>query len=192
MEIYKRGIFVYIDLTEIVIVIVFRVNRHWVIRIFKRSLYGVTLCKKRKKEQWKLLKPEFIRKISEFDCSENVFFSFSQTLTFSRTAGDHLLLHSTISTRPRTLRHLFATLHVRWLSRIFNRNVCFYQTATRWALSPYRTTIWVIDWWCNDCLFTWLIDPRFLLHRFDIGNRSIWARIDYHPCITSEPTNQVC
>ena len=29
--------------------------------------------------------------------------------------GDHLLFHSTTSTRSRTLRHLFATLHVRWL-----------------------------------------------------------------------------
>ena len=27
--------------------------------------------------------------------------------------GDHLLFHSTTSTRSRTLRHLFATLHVR-------------------------------------------------------------------------------
>ena len=132
MEIYKRGIFVYIDLTEIVIVIVFRVNRHWVIRILKRSLYGVTLCKKRKKEKWKLLKPELIRKISEFHCSENeFFFSSSPTLTIYRTAGDHLLFHSSISTRSRTLRHLFATFHVRWLSRIFNHNVCVYQTATR-------------------------------------------------------------
>ena len=31
-------------------------------------------------------------------------------------AGDHLFFHSTTSTRSRTLRHLFATLHVRWLS----------------------------------------------------------------------------
>ena len=38
--------------------------------------------------------------------------------------GDHLLFHSTTSTRSRTLRHLVATLHVRWLSRIFNRNAC--------------------------------------------------------------------
>ena len=29
--------------------------------------------------------------------------------------GDHLLFHSTTSTRSRTLRYLFATLHVRWL-----------------------------------------------------------------------------
>ena len=68
--------------------------------------------------------------------------------------GDHLLFHSTTSTRSRTLRHLFVTLHVRWLSR---------QTATRWDLPPYRITIWVIDWWCNVCLFTWWIDTRFLL-----------------------------
>ena len=51
---------------------------------------------------------------------------------------------------------------------------------------------WVIDWWCNVCLFTWWIDSRILLERFDIGNRWIWTRIDYHSCITSEPTNQVC
>ena len=40
---------------------------------------------------------------------------------------DHLLFHSTTSTRSRSLRHSFATSHVRWLSRIFNRNACVYQ-----------------------------------------------------------------
>ena len=44
---------------------------------------------------------------------------------------DHLLLHSTTSTRSRTFRYLFATLRVRWLSQIFNRTACIYQTATR-------------------------------------------------------------
>ena len=106
--------------------------------------------------------------------------------------GDHLLFLSTISTRSRILRHLFATLHMRWLSRIFNRNPCVYQTATRWDLPTYRIIIWVIDWWCNVRLFTWWLDIRFLLLRFDIGNRWIWTRIVYHPWITSEPTNQVC
>ena len=96
------------------------------------------------------------------------------------------------STRSRTLRHLFATLHVGWLSRIFNCNACVYQTATGWDLPHYRITIWVIDWWCNVCLFTWWIDTRLLLQQFDIGNRWIWTRIDYHTCITSESTNQVC
>ena len=92
--------------------------------------------------------------------------------------GGHPLFHSTTSTLSRTLRHLFATLHVRWLSRIFNRNACVYQTATRWDLPPYRITIWVIDWWCSVCLFTWWIDIRFLLQWFDIGKRWIWTRID--------------
>ena len=106
--------------------------------------------------------------------------------------GDHLLFHSTNSTRSQTLRHLFATLHVRWLSRIFNRKACVYQTATRWDLPPYRITICLIDWWCNVCLFILWIDSRFLLQRFDMRNRWIWSHIDFHPCITSEPTNQVC
>ena len=74
----------------------------------------------------------------------------SRTLTTHRTAGERrgpsfIPLHSTISIRPQTLRHLFASLHVRWLSHIFNRNACVYQTATWWDLPPYRITIWLID-----------------------------------------------
>ena len=103
--------------------------------------------------------------------------------------GDHLLFHSTASTLSQALRYLFATLHVRWLSRIFNCNACVYQTTTRWDLPPYRITIWAIDWWCNECVFTWRINTRSLLQRFDIGNRWIWTRMNYHPCISSERTN---
>ena len=123
---------------------------------------------------------------------------FRRHWRFKRQQGkveNHLLFHSSTSTRSRAMRHLFGTLHVRWLSRIFNRNVCVYQTATRWDLPPYQITIWLIDWlidwWCNVCLFTWWIDSKFLLQLFDRGNRWIWTRIDYHSCITSEPTNQV-
>ena len=57
--------------------------------------------------------------------------------------GGHFF--STTSTRSRAFRHLFATLHVIWLSHIFNRTACFYQTATPWDLPPYRITIWLID-----------------------------------------------
>ena len=78
----------------------------------------------------------------------------SQTLTFHRAAGE---------THLRILRHLFVTLHVRWLSRIFNCNACGYQTATRLYLPPYRITIWLIDWWCNVCLITWRIDSRLFV-----------------------------
>ena len=59
--------------------------------------------------------------------------------------GDHLLFHSTTSTCSRTFRHLFSTLHVRWLSHIFNHTTCIYQTATWWDLPPYQITIWLID-----------------------------------------------
>ena len=59
--------------------------------------------------------------------------------------GDHSLFHSTTSIRSRTFSHLFATLHERWLSHVFNRDACIYQTATRWDLPPYWITIWLID-----------------------------------------------
>ena len=38
---------------------------------------------------------------------------------------------STTSTRSKTFRHSFATLLVRWSSRIFNCNASIYQTATQ-------------------------------------------------------------
>ena len=107
--------------------------------------------------------------------------------------GDHLLLYSTASTRSRILRHLFATLHVRWLSRIFNRNARVYQTATWWDLPPYWITIWLIDWFMKQCLFVYMMNWLYiLLQQFDMGNRWIWTRVNCHPCIISEPTNQLC
>ena len=78
--------------------------------------------------------------------------------------GDHFLFYSTTSTRSRTFRHLFATFHVRWLSRIFNRNACIYQTATRWDVPPYRITIWLIDdVTLSFCLFTWWFDSSIFV-----------------------------
>ena len=110
-----------------------------------------------------------------------------------REGGDHLLFHSTTSTRSRTFRYLFATLHVRWLSHIFNRTACIYQTATRCDLPPYRTTIWLID--DVKLVFVCLLKDLMLglcYSNLFTGNRWTRARIDYHPCITSEPTNQMC
>ena len=78
--------------------------------------------------------------------SVRVFFHGHWQLTGQQGKGrDHLLFQSTTSTRSRTFRHLFATLHVRWLSHIFNRNACIYQTATWWDLPPYQITILLID-----------------------------------------------
>ena len=133
--------------------------------------------------------------IKFFFYSIRVFFHGHWRLTGQQGKGEDLLLfHSTTSTRSQTFRHLFATLHVRWLSRIFNRNVCVYQTATRWDLPPYRITIWLTDdVTLSFCLLTWWFDSSFsLLQQFETGNRWIRACIDYHPCITSKPTNQGC
>ena len=107
--------------------------------------------------------------------------------------GVHLSFHSTTSIRSRTSTYLFATLHVGWLSYIFSRTACIYQTATLWfnILSNY----YLIDWWCDVifivCLFIWWFDSRFLLQQFDSGNQWTRTRINYQPCITSEPTKQV-
>ena len=87
-----------------------------------------------------------------------------------RKGGDHLIFHCTTSTCSRKLRNLFATLHMRWLSHIFNRNACVYQTATRWDLPPYGITIWKSDWWCNVCLFTWWIRSKFFVTATWHGN----------------------
>ena len=120
-----------------------------------------------------------------------VFFHGHWRLTGQQgKGGDHLLFHSTTPTRSRAFIHLFATLHVRWLSHIFNRTACIYQIAIRWDLPPYRITIWLIDVTLSFCLFTWWFDSSFLLQQFETGNRWIRTRIDYPPCITSKPTNQ--
>ena len=95
---------------------------------------------------------------SLFFFSITVFFTDTDDSQDSREReGDHLLFHATTSTRSRTLRHLFATLHVRWLSRIFNRNACVYQTATRWVFPPYPC-----EWLINDAMFVCLLDELIL------------------------------
>ena len=84
--------------------------------------------------------------VENFFFSIRVFFHGHWRLTGRQgKGGDHLLFHCTTSTLSRTFRHLFSTLHVRWLSHIFNRTVCIYQTATRWDFPPYWITIWLID-----------------------------------------------
>ena len=56
---------------------------------------------------------------------------------------------------------------------------------------PYRITIWLID---VKFVLVSLLDDLilgFCYSNLDMGNRWTRARIDYHPCITGEPTNQV-
>ena len=78
--------------------------------------------------------------------SITVFFHRHWQLTGQHgKGGDHLLFRFTTSTRSWTFKHLFATLHVRWYSHIFNYFTWIYQTATRWYIPPYRIFIWLID-----------------------------------------------
>ena len=102
-----------------------------------------------------------------------LLFSFSIRVFFHRhwqftgqlgKGGNYVLFHLTTSTRSRTLRHLFATLHVRWLSRIFNRNACACQAATRWdlPLSNYHLIELPFDWLLDDAMFVCLLDELIL------------------------------
>ena len=50
------------------------------------------------------------------------------------------------------------------------------------------------DWLIDDAMFDCLLDElilSFCYSEFDMENWWIWTHIDYHRCITSEPTNQV-
>ena len=53
----------------------------------------------------------------------------------------------------------------------------------------------LFEWLIDDAMFVCLLDELilgFLLQRFDMRNRWIWTRIDYHSCTKGELTNQVC
>ena len=110
-----------------------------------------------------------------FFFSIRVFFYRHWRLTGQQgKAGDHLLFHSTTSNRSRIFRHLFATLHVRRLSHIFNRIACIYHTSIRWDLPPYWIIIWLIDDvtlsffvclrddWVLACMVRWLLYNRIV------------------------------
>ena len=120
--------------------------------------------------------------------THNFFFFYqdflSQTLITHRTAGEGRgpsfspLYHFHPLTK---FRQLFATLHVRWLSHIFNRTVCIYQAATRWDLPPYRITIWLTDDVAlSFCLFTWWFDSSFFCYtnlRWETGGFELTSTI---------------
>ena len=50
---------------------------------------------------------------------------------------------------------------------------------------------WLMMWQYFLFVYVWN-DLAFLLMEFETRNRWAWSRIDYHPCIISELTNQVC
>ena len=124
-------------------------------------------------------------------------FSFTDTDVSQDSRGREgtifFFFHSTTSNFSRTFTHLFTTLLVRWLSHIFNRSACIYQTATWWDLSSYRITICLID--DVKLVFVCLLNDLilgFCYRNIDSWNQWTGTRIDYCPCITNQPTNQVC
>ena len=93
-------------------------------------------------------------------------FSFTDTDNSQQEkGGDHFLFHSATSTCSQTFRHLFVTLHARWLSHILIALLllpdCYSMRFT--TLSNYH----LINWWCevSFCLCTWWFDTRFLLQQ---------------------------
>ena len=74
-------------------------------------------------------------------------FSFKDTVDSQDSRRrEGTIFYSTLPLPP-THEHsdiYFETLHVRWLSHIFNRTACFYPMRFT-ALSNY----YLIDWWCD-------------------------------------------
>ena len=113
---------------------------------------------------------------------ENCFFPTGFSLTDTDDSQDSKGRQETIFyfTLPLPSAHEHSEIYLQlcmwWLSRIFNRNSCAYQTATRWDLPPYWITILLIDdVTLSFCLRDDLI-LAFLLQQFETGNRWIWTR----------------
>ena len=141
---------------------------------------------------------------------KNFFFFYqgflSQTLTIHGVAGEGRgpsfipLYH--FHPRSRTLRHFFQLCmwddyHVFLIATLlFTRLLIATLLFIRLLLDEiYHLIKLPFDWLIMQCLFVCLLDELilgFCYSAFDMGNRWIWTRIDYHPCITSEATNQVC
>ena len=104
---------------------------------------------------------QIFHQIFENVVKHQVFCDGHWQLTGQQGKGrDHLLFYSTTSTRSGTFRHLLATLHMRWLSHIFNCTALIYQAITRWDLPLYRMTIWLSD--DVILIFVFLIDDFIL------------------------------
>ena len=109
-----------------------------------------------------------------------VFFHGHWILFFHRAAWqgrDDILFYSSTSKRSQTFRQLFETLHVRWLSPIFNRIACIYQAACHSMRFITLLNFHLIDWWC-DLISVCILDNLIL--------DFVASCIDYHPCITKQ------
>ena len=113
----------------------------------------------------------------------------SQTLTIHRTEGT--IVYSTLPAQGHWDIYLQLCMwndyHVLLIATL---------VFTRLLLDEiYHLIELPFDWLIDDAMFVCVLDELilgFCYCDFDIGNRFIWTNIDYHPCITSEPTNEVC
>ena len=115
----------------------------------------------------------------------------SQTLTIHRTArkgGYQRLFDSTTSTRSRAFNCNFVCEVT--ITFFKSQRLCLpdcYSMRFNTLLNYH-----LIDWLIDNAMFICLIDELilgFCYSDFDIGNWRIRTRIDYNPCITSEPIN---
>ena len=94
--------------------------------------------------------------------------------------GDHLLFHSTTSTRSRTFKHLFATLHVRWYHIFLIAPLVF----TRLLLDEiYHLIELPFDWLIDDAMFVFLLDELIL--GFCYSNL-LWRLYWHFPALRNE------
>ena len=131
----------------------------------------------------KVIEDQFI--FYQIFCFLSIYFHRHWRFAGQQRKGVNLrLFHATTSTRSWTFRHLFPTLHVKW--------DCY--SHLRLLLDEIYYLIELpFDWLIDDSVFVCLLDYLilgFLLQQFHTGNRWIWTHIDYHPWITSKPTNQ--
>ena len=120
-------------------------------------------------------------------------FSFTDTGDSQDSSGTEGTIFFPTLSPPPAHEYLNIYLKLYMWDDIFNRTACMYQTATRWDLQSYRITIWLID--DVKLVFICLLDDLilgFCCNNLDTGNRWTQTRMDYHPCFTSEATNQVC
>ena len=112
----------------------------------------------------------YTRKRFSENLKEIVFFFYQGFSTYTNDSQDSRGREGTFfySTLPLPSAHEHSDIYLQfckwddlWL--VFDHSTCVYQTFTRWDLPPYWITIWLIDWWCNFCLFTWWFDSWYFV-----------------------------
>ena len=120
----------------------------------------------------------------------------SRTLTTHRTEreGRGPFFYSTLPFRPAH-EHSYGSLQLcMW--DVYHTFLIATLVYTRLLLDEtYHLIELPFDWLMMKLVFACLLDDLilgFCYSNLDIGNWWTRNRIDYHSCITSEPTNQVC